>query len=660
VDKIASTPEDPSVAVIDGIRRLGLQHGIDVSAIAIFAHGSTVATNAMLELKLPPTALLVTRGFRDVLEIATQVRHNMFDLTIIKVPPIVPRHRVIEVEERVDRDGEVVRTLTPDEMERVVDEVERAGVEACAISFLFSFRNPVHEMKLADLLRERLPGIRLALSSEVSPVIKEYQRTSTTAVSASLQPLVANYIGGIRRGLDSERVSGAFFVMQSSGGVMTAAEAERNAHKMILSGPAAGVIAASRLAEIAPYKNQITFDMGGTSTDICLIHEGRPRVTKDTVFEGRPLTAHQIDIHTIGSGGGSIAYVDTAGLLHVGPQSAGATPGPACYGLGGTNPTVTDAHLVLGRLDPGFFLGGEMELDAEAAHAAIVREVAEPLQLSVEEAASGILDVADAVMARGIRVVSVNRGYDPRDFALVAFGGAGPMHALSAGQLVDIGLAIIPQYPGAFSAMGLVNADIKYDLSQPVERPVQRLTYSELETEYQTLIQRVARQLDAVAHEGVTRRFVRLARLRYTWQDHAIEVVVGQDPVNEQVFRRLIAQFHDVHNVEFGHSNTADPVEVVSVGVEGVGVLERPPSGRLDSRSDTQPTARASRQVFFRETGWIGTNVYDRGNLSVGNTICGPATVEEREATTLIGPRAVASVDEWQNLVLTLEPERRP
>ena len=372
-----------------------------------------------------------------------------------------------------------------------MNEVEHARVEACAVSLLFSFRNPDHEELLAAALQERLPGIHVALSTKVCPEIKEYQRASTTVVSASLQPLVANYIDGIRRGLRAEHFGGAFFVMQSSGGVMTASEAERNAHKMILSGPAAGVIAASRLADAAPYKSQITFDMGGTSTDICLIHDGRPRLSGDTVFQGRPLKAQQIDIHTIGSGGGSIAYVDAAGLLHVGPQSAGAVPGPACYGAGGTDPTVTDAHLMLGRLDPDFFLGGEMQLDLNAARASIATHVAEPLEATLEEAAIGILDVADAVMARGIRVVSVNRGYDPRDFALVAYGGAGPMHALSAGQLVDIGLALIPQYPGAFSAMGLVNADIKYDLSKPVERPTDELTHRDLETEYQSLIRQV-------------------------------------------------------------------------------------------------------------------------------------------------------------------------
>ncbi|MGD9735167.1 MAG: hydantoinase/oxoprolinase family protein [Solirubrobacterales bacterium] len=657
IDKVPSTPTDPSQAVINGITKLRDQRGIDVSALTLFAHGSTVATNALLEMKLPRVALLVTRGFRDVLEIGDQMRSNMFDLTLRKASPAVPRDLVIEVDERLDRLGSPVTELSYAEIERVCDQVAALELDACGICFLFSFQNAAHERALATALKERLPDLHVGISADICPEIKEYPRASTTVISAALQPLVANYIHGIERGLEAEKVGGQFFVMQSSGGVMSAEEAAHNAHRMILSGPAAGVIAASRLAEADPaYRNQITLDMGGTSTDICLIHDGRPRSGEETVFDGRPIKVPQIDIHTIGSGGGSIAHIDPAGLLHVGPQSAGATPGPACYGHGGTEATVTDAHVVLGRIDPGSILGGEMRIDADAARSVIERRVATPLGLSIEEAAAGILEVSDAQIARGIRVVSVNRGHDPRDFSIVAFGGAGALHALTAAALVDVGTVVVPTVPGAFSALGLVNADVKHHLSRTVEKPVGQLSPGDLEATYAKLIDTGRERLAKIGANSLNEQFVRMARMRYTWQDNTVQVIVGEEAVDEASLAAALSSFHAAHDREFGHSNAADPVEIVSVSVEALGSLPRPrlEAASLDGGPGAPPESRR-RKVFFRGEGWMDVPILAREALAPGIELAGPAIVEEREATTLVTPGANLRVDPFGNLVLTQE-----
>jgi N-methylhydantoinase A len=658
VDKVSSTPANPEQGVIAAIRKLRDERGVDTGALGVFAHGSTVATNALLELKLAPTALLVTEGFRDVLEIGTQKRHDMFDLGLVKPAPLIGRELVFEVPERLDRDGGVVRALSDEAIDALVEQVRDAGVRAVAVCLLFSFQNGEHEQRLGAALRARLPELSVALSSDVCPEIKEYPRASTTVIAASLQPLIADYVDALDRGLAEQRVTAPFFVMQSSGGVMSAAEAAVNPHRMILSGPAAGVIAAARLAAVPEYRNQITFDMGGTSTDICLIADGRPRLERESSFDGRPVKVPQVDIHTIGAGGGSLAYVDAGGLLRVGPESAGAQPGPACYGRGGSRPTTTDAQLALGRIDPASFLGGEMALDVAAARAAIEQYVARPLGLDVDAAAAGILDVADAVMARGVRVVSVNRGYDPRDFSLLAYGGAGAMHALSVGKLVDVPRVLVPLHPGAFSAFGLVNAELRHDVVRPVERPLAELTVAAIEERYRPLVAEARERLAAL--HGLARdvRVHRMARLRYTWQDNAVELTFDDAALDEAGLATLVERFHVEHDREFGHSNPADAVELVAVGVAALGDLPRPPLEEAAEQPGA-PEPRTTRRVFFRATGWVEAPVYERASLRPGQRASGPAIVEEREATTVVIPGVELSVDRWSNLVLTYLPEAR-
>lgn len=656
VDKVPSTPHDPSVGVLEAVERLSSVHGVDTADLDLFAHGSTVATNALLEAKLPRTALLVTRGFRDVLEIAGQDRPALFNLQVTKPGPLIERSLVVEVDERVERSGQVVRGLTDAEIDRVCAEIDRLGVQTCAVSLLFGFRNPVHENALAEAISTRLPHVYVATSSRIAPELGEYSRTNTTAVAATLIPLVAGYVGAIERGLAESGADVPLFIMQSSGGLMTAGEASYNAHKMILSGPAAGALAAARLAETAGYRDQITFDMGGTSTDICLIHDARVRLERETIFEGRPIKVPQYDIHTIGSGGGSVARVDEAGLLRVGPESMGAMPGPACYLRGGTQATTTDAQLVLGRVDPARFLGGEMELSTVAARTAVQTHVAEKLGISVEEAALGILDVANAVMARGVRVVSVNRGFDPRDFSLLAFGGAGAMHAVDVARIADVSRVVVPTTPGAFSALGLATADLRYDHTMVVDRSIDELDGAEVEALYRRLIAGASEQLAEIeAVAGFQARFVRVAHFRYAWQDNYVEILLGEKPVDDARLTEALAEFHRKHEFEYGHSDDADAVELLSVSIEAVGTFESGSVVPAGTIARTEAPVSQTRDVCFPSVGWVSTAVIDRSDLATGMRFEGPTIVEEREATTVVPPGTVGEVDAWGNIVLTIE-----
>jgi N-methylhydantoinase A len=654
IEKVPSTPKNPAEGVINGLRLLQSEHGVDLADIRLFSHGSTVATNALLEFKLPRTALIVTKGFRDVLEIGSMMRDSLFDLRVPKVKPLVPREMVFEAEERLDREGKVVTALTDAEIERLVAEIRAAKVEACGISLLFSFYNADHERRIADALRAALPEVSVAISAEVAPEIKEYSRTSTVAVSSALQPLVARYMASMESGIAAEGLVSPFFVMQSSGGVMSAREASQHAHRMVLSGPAAGVLAAQRVAETTPYRNQITFDMGGTSTDICLIHDARARIDRESLFEGRPLRVPQFAIHTIGAGGGSLARIDDAGLLRVGPESAGALPGPVCYGRGGTRPTVTDAQVVLGRIHPDRFLGGGMRLDVEGARAAVRQHIAEPLGLTLEEAAIGILDIADAAMARGVRVVSVNKGYDPRDFALVPFGGAGPMHALSVGGLVDAGAVVIPPRPGTFSAVGLASSDVKYDFVRAVEQPFDRFDAAGFEALFQPLLDAAERRFAEEAATLPSVEHVRLARFRYAWQDNEVELLLGDEAIDAARFAGIADAFHRQHEFSFGHNDPAGRIELIGVGLEAYGRLPRLDAGGAAAEPVPRDAAPATtRPIYFRETGWSEVPVYERASLRPGDRLAGPAIVEEREATTIVTPGAAAHVDAAMNLVLT-------
>lgn len=653
IEKVPSTPANPAQAIVDGLRLLKSRHGVDLATLDLFSHGSTVATNALLEGKLPPTALVVTKGFRDVLEIGSMMRPSLFDLKVQKPVPIVRREFVFEIEERIDRVGKIDTPLEPDAIEGLVAKLREADVRSVAICLLFSFRNDVHERMLAEAIRNALPGVSVTVSADVAPEINEYPRASTAAIGAALEPLVARYIEEMRRGVIAEGLAAPVYVMQSSGGVMTAEETAVNAHRMILSGPAAGVLAAQRLSEATPYSNMITFDMGGTSTDICLIKDARADLERESMFEGRPLRVPQFAIHTIGAGGGSLARVDAAGLLRVGPESAGAVPGPVCYGRGGTEPTVTDAHAVLGRIDPGSFLGGEMTLDVEAARSAVEERIAKPLGLTIEQAAQGILDIADAAMARGVRVVSVNKGHDPRDFTLVPFGGAGAMHALTVGALVEVGRVVVPQRAGIFSAVGLASSDVKYDFIRIVEQPMDTCSAADLAAIFEPLDAQAVERLNRKMPKEAKIDLVRVAQLRYMRQDNKVSLRLPDEEITSATLAELAVQFHETHLFQFGHNNPNGRIELVSLALEAYGRMWHARSERIPSTPKCVAAEPKSwRHVYFKETGWSDIAVYQRSSLQPGDAFAGPAIVEEREATVIVTPGVAGHVDGGGNIVL--------
>jgi N-methylhydantoinase A len=648
VEKVPSTPGDPSRGIFNGIRKVEESRGVTPGEVTIFSQGSTVATNALLESKLPRTALVMTAGFADVLEIGNGVRQQAYNLRIDKPEPYVPRDLVFEIRQRMDRLGEIVTEMQDADVEALIDELEAADVEAVAICLLFSFRNNAHEVALAARLRERLPNLEVAISSAVSPELGEYARANTAAVSAALQPLIATYMDRIAAGIDELEMTAPSYVMQSNGGVMSVGEAADNAHRMVLSGPAGGVLAATRTAASSGNGDLITFDMGGTSTDIALIRHGEARLVRRTEFDGKPLLVPQFDIHTIGSGGGSIAHVDESGLLRVGPESAGAVPGPACYGRGGTRPTTTDAQLVLGRIHAERFLGGEMALDKDAAILAVRTHVADPLGISVEEAAMGILRVADTLMAKGVRVVSVNRGFDPRDFLLLPFGGAGPMHAAGVAVAVGAGGVLVPRHPGIFSALGMAQAELKYDYSAVIDDAVINMTGESLGAAFQTLVDSATERLRPAGAARVSIR--KFCRARYAWQDNDVLIEVPVDEITNETLAGIVTEFHDKHYFEFGHNDPEGVVEIASIEIEALGSLgtaESLPSGDLERY---EPVTSTSRPVYFDGLGWADTPVYERAELTPGALIQGPAVIEEREATTVVPPLADAELDAQSNI----------
>ena len=466
--KTPSTPADQSEGVTTGALQLVNRLGISPQAIAFFIHGTTVATNTLLERKGARTALIVTRGFRDVLQIGRQDRPDLYDWTIRRTEPIVPRRLRFEVTERVLHTGEVIEPVSDADVAGIVRRLEEEQVEAVAVCLLHSYAHPAHERQVGEAIRKALPDITLSISSEVAPEFKEYERMSTASINAFVAPVMERYLRSLQASIEAQGIDSDLHIMQSNGGTMSADAAVEKPVHTILSGPAAGVIGSVGLAAQAGELNTISVDMGGTSFDISLCYQGEVRRTQDSEIDRLPIKVPMVDIHTLGAGGGSIAWIDPGGALRVGPHSAGAAPGPACYGQGGAEPTVTDANLLLGRLSQDAFLGGLMKLDIGLARDAVRDRIAEPLGLGLQEAAEGIVRVVNAGMIKGIRVVSVAKGYDPREFTLVTFGGAGPLHAAELASELNIPKVLVPIAPGVTSALGLLMADLRHDLVRTV------------------------------------------------------------------------------------------------------------------------------------------------------------------------------------------------
>jgi N-methylhydantoinase A len=665
--KRLSTPADPAQAVLAGVAFLNLP----ADPAALVVHGSTIATNALLERHGARTALLTTAGFADVLEIGRQNRPDLYALVPERPAPLVPRAWRYEVPERVTAQGEVLIPLDRAAIEALLPRLEADGIESVAVCFLFSYLRPEHEAKVKEIIeldRQEMaasqplaPQFYVSLSSEVLPEYREYERTAATVINAYVTPAMDRYLGRLEAGLRPRPLR----VMQSNGGSLTAATARQQAARTALSGPAGGVVGAFALAG----GNLITFDMGGTSTDVCLCPGSLPFTSEGEIAAlGLPLRLPIIDIHTVGAGGGSLARFDVGGALVVGPESAGAEPGPACYGRGGSQPTVTDANLVLGRLDAGHFLGGEMVLNDAAARSALTPLAAQLAGLpddtvelvlppnALERAAWGVLQVANAAMERAVRRISVERGYDPGDFTLAAFGGAGPLHACDLASRLGLPRVLVPRAPGVLSALGMLVADLVKDYSATVLRPMAGLTAEAWAGLFAPWEAKALAEMTAEAGAGAAVRLDRSADLRYQGQSFEINVPLPGGALEPQA---LAAEFHARHERRYGHTHPAAPVEVVNLRVRAIGPTPPPEFESLPKADDPNPVSArlATQPAWFEIDGdlqAVPTAVYDREVLRAGHRLAGPAILVQLDATTVVPPGWVGEVGEAGHVVLEL------
>ncbi len=644
VHKLPSTPQNPSLGIVQGVGEVGVD-----TATADFVHGSTVATNALLEGKGSRTALVTTMGFEDVLEIGRQSRAELYNLEQDRAPALAPWELRFGLPERVDYTGAILEDLQPDAIQALMALIGEAGADAVAVSFLFSFLNPVHEDMVYEALRKLDPAPFISLSSRVLPEFREYERTSTVVVNAYVGQVMSRYLGELEQSLGE-----GLRIMQSSGGSITARLASEQPVRTILSGPAGGVVGAFHVAQQAGYPDIITLDMGGTSTDVSLC-PGRIKETGSSNVGGHPISVPMIEIHTVGAGGGSIARVDAGGALTVGPQSAGADPGPACYGRG-EHLTVSDANLLLGRLRPDHFLGGRMTLDLPRVQE-LMESLASGLGLSEQDAALGILRVVNANMERAIRAISLERGYDPRSFALVPFGGAGPVHGCDLAQELGIPRVLIPARPGILSALGVAIADVVKDYSRTVMLRGGDLDRTRLEEEFHGMegLARTELEQEGLPAERMTAR--RFLDVRYVGQSFELTVDFPTSRAartTEGLARAISDSFYRAHLQRFGYADRAEPVEIVNLRLKLDLAVDKPDLQLETAQGTNSSQAQiATVGVVFRE-GELPTPVYDRDLLGTANRIEGPALVVQLDSTTVVPPRWHGEVDAYGNLLLTM------
>ena len=650
--KIPSTPPTFVEGVMQALRGADLT-GTDIE---ILRHGSTIATNAIIERRGPRTALVTTAGMRDILTAARSNRPDLFDLRWAPPPHLAKRRDILTVEERMSYEGDEIVPLDEEGARRVGRLLTKRGVEAIAICYLNSFMDPRHELRTKEILEEECPQAYVCTSYDVLPEIREFERSSTVVVNAFLGPIIRSYLESLREHLTQVGYGGEVLVAHSGGGVMSADAAHRLPVRVCQSGPAAGAMGGAFLGKLAGFENVITLDMGGTSADIALVEGGRPITNVEWRLEFTiPIIVPAVDLKTIGAGGGSIGWVDPAGILRNGPQSAGADPGPACYGQGGDEPTNTDAHVVLGRLSPSAFLGGAMVLDPDLAQRAIEQRIARPMGMSLEDAAAGMLRVADANMTDALRLMTVQRGRDPRDYALVAFGGAGPLHAAQLAAELNIARVVVPRYPGLTSALGTLYVDYRHDLLRPVLRTEDEVDPERLHALFDELDEEASALLD---HEGVPgdkRRVERVLDMRYYGQTPYLQIPVNRERVDEEAVQRLVGAFNDAHLRENGYVMPREitRVEIVNARVVAYGLTEPPSIAAEETTGSSEDASRGSRDVFFSDAGEsVATAIYDRDRLRAGAVMGGPAIVEQPDSTTVVPPGWTAEVDQYLNLVL--------
>ena len=644
--KVLSTPENPARAIAEAIARLGRDAGTASDTFEITC-GTTVGTNALLEQRGGRVALVTTAGFEDVIEIGRQARPRLYDFFVQRRKALVPRERRFGLRERVSAEGRAILRPSGAELARVVRLTKKCGADAVAVCLLFSFANPDHERQITRRLRAA--GFQVSASQEIFPEFREYERTATTIANAYLLPVMSQYLGEVdrlanrnaapKRAKNEARVR----VMQSNGGIISAATAAREPVRTILSGPAGGVLGAQYVAQLAGFPRIIAFDMGGTSTDVALI-DGAPRTTSESEVAGLPVAVPMLDIHTVGAGGGSLARFDRGGALRVGPESAGAEPGPICYGRG-TKPTVTDAHLVLGRIVAEGFLGGDFRLDLERAKEWMAR--ARGTMETTTRFAQGILDVVETNMEKAIRVISIERGHDPRDYALVAFGGAGGLHACGLAAALEIPRVLIPKFPGGLSALGILRADVVKDFSKTILLPVEsaRAASEALRREFAQIDRRASAAMRGEGFRGRQMQIERLLDLRYIGQAYELSVPAGSD---------FVQSFHRAHEKRYGYADAKRTVEIVNVRARATGLTPKPALPKIPrGGSESRGAVMQERGMFFGGRA-IKTKIYDRSRLRAGNRFRGPAIVAEYSATTVVLPEWGVHVDACGNLVMEL------
>ena len=659
--KVPSTPFDPSKGVIDALKDLMKKREPEVS---LFVHASTIGTNlflGQLGLKIPKGAVITTEGFKDILEIGRQKRPELYNPFFERPRPLIERHLRFGIKERINFKGEVLKPIDEQEIKSVAQKIKQEKVETIAIVFLHAYINPEHEKKAKGILKQQLPGIVIMTSSEIDPEYREYERMSTTVINSLLVPVVSTYLRKIKNRLKELKVKAPLYIMQSNGGLATFEVASQIPVATIESGPATGVIASAYWSKMLGIENILSFDMGGTTAKAGVVVKGIPQMINEyevggNVHSGRilkgsgyPIRYPFIDLAEVSGGGGTIAWIDHGNALRVGPLSAGADPGPACYGKGGENPTVTDANLILGRLNPVGISGGKIKVFSELAEKSIRKKIAEPLGISIVQAAYGIIEIVNTHMIRALRLVSVERGYDPRDFVILAFGGAGPMHAAFLAEGLGVKNIVIPPNPGVFSALGLMLADFRHDFVRNIMKPA-----SEINTE---LLEKIFGEIEKKAKkilqkEGFSPNHIVMERnleLRYLGQSYELIVPFHKN------FKVILQLFHQKYQKMYSYSMPDEPVEVVNIHLIAYGLIRKPKFRKIPFTSSSSDALIDKKMVFFKGNAWIETPIYSRDALLPGHKINGPAIIEQSDATTVIPPGWNAVVDEFLNLTLVNE-----
>lgn len=649
-----STPDDPSKAIMGGIQDILAERHINPDDVSYLAHGTTVATNALIEKKGAKMGLITTEGFKDLLEIGWQRRPSLYDLRKPKAESLIPAGMRCEARERILHDGSIAVPLDEAQVRETVRYLKRMGAQTIAVCTLFSFINPVHEDRIKAIIREEYPEAYVSASHDLVSEFREYSRMSTTMLNAYLGPVMKKYVNNFERSVCETGIMVPPYVTQSNGSIISISETVDCPIKTAVSGPSAGVIGAIYIGRQCHLDKIITFDMGGTSIDVSLIENGEAHLSNDRTVEGYPARIPMIDIVTVGAGGGSIARIDEGGALKVGPRSAGATPGPACYMRGGKLPCVTDANIVLGKLNNKKILGGKMDVDIELAKKAIKAHICDRSDLNLTKAAAGIISVVNSNMVRAIRVVSVERGYDPREFTLMAFGGAGPLHACEVAYEMGITHVLMPPSPGTLCSLGLLMADTKFDLSRSniclaVSENTQRV-----QDIFDGLIAQGNSMLDKERIDPKNRVFVCSADCRYERQNYEISVNVTL-PFDEKSMSDMIAQFHQEHERSYGYCNHDIPVQMVNYRVSAIGIMNKPDLAADEIEPDVcPPKPIAVREILFeRAADFVKTNIYRRSDIRPGCTIAGPAVLEQMDSTCVIPPEWCAYTDAHHNILAT-------